>query len=124
MKTLLMCVLITLLTNSLVDGRHFEPIGCFQDRNQSRALPELLANYRPLIKWKTQDFSEIVSMCAEKANQNDYQVFGMQFYGECWSGPSGGVTYDEYGPSDNCVQNASRPVGKDWANFVYYVPPS
>ena len=43
------------------------------------------------------------------------QVFGIQFYGECWSGTGGDKTYGEYGWSRNCWQG----VGGPHTNFVY-----
>ena len=44
-----------------------------------------------------------------------YKWFGVQFYGECWSGPEASLTYNRYGPSDSCWEG----VGKDWTNMVY-----
>lgn len=47
---------------------------------------------------------------------HSFQYFGLQFYGECWSG---GIVYDKYGvsPPDSCWKG----VGKKWANFVYKI---
>ena len=44
-----------------------------------------------------------------------FQVFGIQFYGECWSGADGERTYSEYGSSPNCWKG----VGGSRANYVY-----
>ena len=41
--------------------------------------------------------------------------FGLQFYGECWSGPQAHLTYDEDGESKRCIDG----VGMQSANFVY-----
>lgn len=51
-------------------------------------------------------------------NMMDYiypQVFGVQYYGECWSGNEGDKTYSEYGSSPNCWKG----VGGRRTNFVY-----
>ena len=38
-----------------------------------------------------------------------YSVFGLQFYGECWSGPRVGCTYNKFGPANECVnENLSK----------------
>ena len=44
-----------------------------------------------------------------------YKVFGLQFYGECWSGHQADTTYDKHGPSVNCWEG----VGTTLSNFVY-----
>jgi len=44
-----------------------------------------------------------------------YDYFGVQYYGECWSGPEGHETFNINGPSDNCGED----VGKDFALMVY-----
>ena len=44
-----------------------------------------------------------------------YKFFAVQFYGECFSSENAGVTYDMYGPSEDCT----GLVGKHWTNFVY-----
>ena len=42
-------------------------------------------------------------------------VFGLQFYGECWSGSDAVYTYSRYGRSSNCWEN----VGKEHTVYVY-----
>ena len=93
-----------------------EPIGCFEDR-PSRALRVMYADLRSQIRWSIYpDTSYIVKACAEKAYQEAYSdVFGVQFYGECWSDGSANTRYNKYGVSTNCEHG----VGKDWANMVY-----
>jgi len=46
-----------------------------------------------------------------------YEYFGLQYYGECWSGPNTGETYAKNGRSKQCVHG----VGKNKANAVYRV---
>lgn len=43
------------------------------------------------------------------------RYFGLQHYGECWSGKNADITYARDGSSDACVNG----VGKKGANFVY-----
>ena len=42
--------------------------------------------------------------------------FGVQFWGECWSGPAAHVTYDNFGQASNCYKNM---VGLHFSNYVY-----
>jgi hypothetical protein len=44
-----------------------------------------------------------------------HRYFGLQQYGECWSGKDAELTYARDGSSDACV----KKVGKTGANFVY-----
>ena len=60
--------------------------------------------------------SETVKKCANDAWQKQFPVFGVQFYGECWSGPSGYVTYDKDGFN---LQGCWEGVGRTRNNYVY-----
>ncbi|KAK3736274.1 hypothetical protein QZH41_020746, partial [Actinostola sp. cb2023] len=77
----------------------YEPIGCFDDKQADRALPILVANFRNVIDWN--DLSKVVKLCAVATRER---------------GPNAGLTYDKYGPVDDC---ANYTVGKQWTNFVY-----
>ena len=70
--------------------------------------------------------------CAEKALQKGYTVFGLQFYGECWSGQNAELNFNSKGvaPDEKCVMNLNKPtecvqssdqecVGTQWTNYVY-----
>ena len=46
--------------------------------------------------------------CVEKVNKKGYSVFGLQFYGECWSGPRVGCTYKKFGEAYECVNENQR----------------
>jgi len=89
-------------------------VGCFRDRPRLRALPKLLVNYRGTLDWNT-DLSYIVLKCAQEAKKRNYMYFGVQFYGECWSGDTAPMTYDRYGKSFQCTPT----VGRAFANMVY-----
>lgn len=90
----------------------YDSLGCFKD-GTPRALPELLENFRKNIDWM--NMAKIVQACAEVAHARGLQTFGLQFYGECWSGVHGSSTYDTYGPSKNCWSG----VGKEGSYYVY-----
>ena len=70
--------------------------------------------------------------CAEKASQKGYTVFGLQFYGECWSGQNAEFNFNREGAAkdEKCVMNLNKPtecvqssnqecVGTQWINYVY-----
>lgn len=118
-------------------------IGCFNDDLLPlRTLPELLMTDRDplsprfsgkLVDWTNWNvyISDVVCRCAKKAKKEDYKLFGIQFYGECWSGPNTQQTHARAGKSLMCVGNnltrgcdaasTSQCVGMDGVNFVYHV---
>ena len=66
--------------------------------------------------------------CAELTEQRGYSYFGLQFYGECWSGPSAKERYAMQGKSDRCIGVDYNPcvdsaetecIGKDKTNYIY-----
>lgn len=91
-----------------------EAIGCYRDRPGIRALPELVKNLRPTIDWFHID--ETIASCSKLVQSKGYKYFGLQFYGECWSGSA---DYGKYGvaPPENCW----RGVGIHWTNYVYKI---
>lgn len=90
----------------------FEAIGCFRDLGKDpRPLPKLLADLRNDIDWY--NINKTIDKCSRLANENEYQYFGVQFYGECWSGQQ--PRYDKDGKSQKCVAG----VGRAGANYVY-----
>ncbi|KXJ23691.1 coadhesin [Exaiptasia diaphana] len=125
-------------------SRKWAKIGCYHDSLSPRPLPELLLNDRDIYssandghvldwhKWR-ESLHSLACRCAEKARQKGYKVFGLQFYGECWGGPSGEAVYSKDGPSNNCIQNLEVPrdcskedhlsecVGGPKTNYIYYL---
>ncbi|XP_068721046.1 pancreatic secretory granule membrane major glycoprotein GP2-like [Montipora capricornis] len=94
----------------------YEPVGCFKDdTSEPRPLPVLVKNFRrpPQVDWN--NLNNTIKACAERVKKAGYLYFGLQFYGECWSGPRAYLTYDEDGKSNRCEYG----VGKGFANFVY-----
>ncbi|XP_068751834.1 uncharacterized protein [Montipora capricornis] len=117
----------------------FEMIGCFKDnRRDPRPLPDYIMTDRDRslaiysgqsIDWRSWDsyMPEFACRCAEKAKEKGHNTFGVQFYGECWSGSQSEVTYGKLGISTNCVDKCFEPckpfkpfcAGANFANAVY-----
>lgn len=69
--------------------------------------------------------------CAEAARKRGFKVFGLQNYGECWSGPDAEKTYNRARRSNKCLMTLQNPlapcdmsdprecVGKPHGNFMY-----
>ena len=74
-----------------------------------------------------------VLRCAEAVSKKSYTIFGLQFYGECWSGENVNQTYDRDGNSSQCfsaVNKEFKPcnddsdeacVGAAGANYIYKI---
>jgi len=122
-----------------------EDMGCFND-HYARALPEEILNERDktskvfggrTIDWKHFEtyLEGFACRCAKIASKKGYTVIGLQFYGECWSGPTAHETYNKYGKSDKCVDgdfllmsdskkknsSCNRYSGTSWTNHVYRI---
>ena len=74
-------------------------------------------------------FNSLACRCNMKATQLNYSYFALQFYGECWTGPTPS-DIKRYGPSKNCVSgsyhacnqsSAMECTGLAWTNYVYEV---
>lgn len=74
----------------------------------------MIGNHRNNINWY--HMRETVMKCAKDAWAKNYIVFGVQFYGECWSGASSYKTYDKDGLNKiGCWEG----VGMERNNYVY-----
>ncbi|KAK3728246.1 hypothetical protein QZH41_019613, partial [Actinostola sp. cb2023] len=95
----------------------FVPVGCYRDLQlQPRPLPELIHNYRLNDEMDWLDLNNtVIKPCAEQARRKGYLYFGVQFYGECWSGATAHASYMKDDPSRSCVAG----VGRGFANMVY-----
>ena len=62
-------------------------------------------------------------------------MFGLQHYGECWSGPFAVFNYSKDGKSDKCLMNLEKPtacvkgdpkecVGQPNTNYIYMLTAS
>ena len=99
----------------ILDPR-YEPVGCFKDNGgKNRPLPELLSNLRSHINIGWTNLDKIIYVCSDLAASKGYTYFGIQFWGECWSGPKADETFFKDGKSKDCAVG----VGKAGSNFVY-----
>ena len=103
----------------------FQPVGCYEDNNKDRALPDLYLNIRLEggIQWYSprHGLDLVVKQCAEKAYKMGYEYFGVQNYGECHGK---GTNYTKHGVSHRCHtydREAGHAVGISFANFVYHL---
>lgn len=117
------CFLLTSYVFSFEDA-DYVPVGCFNDRLSARALPELLENFRvqnskwpEVMNW-THIETSVIKKCAAKAKSKGYLFFGIQFFGECWSGLRSHQTFAKYGPSSRCTKTAPL-IGMQRSNYVY-----
>lgn len=116
-----------------------ERIGCFKDNQKApRPLPDYIMTDREAklsiysgqsIDWRNWDvyLPNFVCRCAQSAKEKGHDTFGVQYYGECWSGLHGEQTYSKLGISNKCQDKCfdrCRPyekycAGKNFANAVY-----
>lgn len=73
----------------------------------------MLGNFRNEIDLT--NMNKTVAKCAAKAYVAQFQYFGIEYMGECWSGLGGNLTYNKFGPSSQCVGG----LGGDDSLFVY-----
>ena len=74
-----------------------------------------------------------VSLCAEAVSKIGYTIFGLQFYGECWSGENATESFDRDGRSNRCITMGNNEfkqcrddsvdacTGVDRTNYVYRI---
>ena len=95
----------------------YEPVGCFKDRTDPRALPILMNDYSVNETDLANSLAAIIHACATKVYENGFWYFGVEYRRECWSGVNGNMTYNRYGPSHKCLSKYG--VGSAWTIFVY-----
>lgn len=115
----------------------YEKVGCFWDfLVKPRPLPLLVENYRSTFDWNDprETIKREVSNCARKISQRGYTYFGLQFYGECWSGENATKTFDRDGSTDRCLMVVNNKdyekcddgrdelcAGVEFSNYVYRI---
>jgi len=138
LAVLMLC--ITLAAAQKECKRSWKKMGCFKDNGQSRVFPQELANNRDphnpaytgsLLRWDRfpQSLHGLACECQEKALAKGHKYFALQFWGECWSGPT--EQFFSEGVSAKCVSNAfgncdqangdQECVGLEFTNYVYQV---
>ena len=95
----------------------YEPVGCFKDKSDPRALPKFVRQYPVNETYLANSLASIVQKCAAKVYKAGFWYFGVEYRRECWSGVNASMTYNRYGRSDNCL--SIYGVGGAWTIFVY-----
>ncbi|EDO48660.1 predicted protein [Nematostella vectensis] len=92
-------------------------VGCYKDNEDERALRIPYHNHRRQIDWsKYPDFTEVIRACAKEAYEKGFtSMFGVQFYGECWSDEQAAARFNMHRMSTDC----DHGVGKKFTNFIY-----
>ncbi|XP_020909041.1 uncharacterized protein LOC110246994 [Exaiptasia diaphana] len=118
---------------------NFEKVGCYRDEDNDRALPCELLNERDVISknydghridWKKfQEYIQgLACRCAAIAREKGHEIFGLQFYGECWSGEGDYKKLGIESRKTKCVDgnykqcddnNKDVCVGAQHTNYVY-----
>ena len=74
-----------------------------------------------------------ISSCAKQAKSKGYRYFGLQFYGECWSGdPSVDLFKDKPASADQCWgykpnyaqcddKAETECIGREEHNYIYEI---
>ncbi|KAK3726389.1 hypothetical protein QZH41_016254, partial [Actinostola sp. cb2023] len=118
----------------------YKTLGCFADSMGDRVLPNYIYNERDStvsnygnrdIEWYNWEkyMAGFSCRCAKRAKQLGYDLFGMQFYGECWAGKSGTHDYARLGSSKKCRGDYYKPCGsldrycsgEHETNFVFQI---
>ncbi|EDO42760.1 predicted protein [Nematostella vectensis] len=129
-----------------VCGAKLQKLGCFRDRHASRILPDMIMTDRDRssivfsgtqMNWpKTFQpyLKSIACRCARKAEAKGYEIFGLQYYSECWSGVvTNALRYDTYGSSDKCLPEYTKNcddnsteicMGRASTNYIYRFAPA
>lgn len=108
--------------------------GCFKDSLADRVLPVLLfARGQNKMNWHDLNGS-VINKCKEMAIKKNYKCFGIQYYGECWSGGEEACqSFKRLGQSSKCVCSSDQfspfvpgtrclgAVGKELTNYVYEI---
>jgi len=121
---------------------NYKTVGCFHDpvHVKRRPLPYLLESrrdksskvYTKPINWKNYhaSLSDLVCSCAKRAKAKGYKYFGIQYFGECWSGP-GNDSYKKHKRPGVCKSAAFQAckvgagsrdcfcTGDQHSNYVY-----
>ncbi|XP_032232433.1 A disintegrin and metalloproteinase with thrombospondin motifs 16 [Nematostella vectensis] len=104
--------------NSDIQCFHF--LGCFTSSSSERPLPTSVANFRDEINWN--DMSATIAKCqaAVTAEHPTWTHFGIEYYGECWSGDSSS-NYSMHGQVECTSQNSYQGTGAGGVLAVYQI---
>ncbi|KAJ7390936.1 hypothetical protein OS493_020956 [Desmophyllum pertusum] len=127
-------------------GTSFVHVGCYKDHQNPRLLRHYILNERDpevtggnhgdqIIDWANwHDYlPQLICRCATKAKLLGYDVFGIQYYGECWADKmtllkDQGWLSGNVGEPGDCVGKHFQPCGntrycsgKQWRMMVYRI---
>jgi len=94
----------------------YDKVGCYKDDEKDRSFPELVLNLRSSINYHDLK-SSVIDKCAKAVYKKGYKYFGIQYYGECWSGPDDKVDFKKHGKSGGCPDG----IGHENENMVYKI---
>ncbi|XP_065676861.1 uncharacterized protein LOC101235030 isoform X3 [Hydra vulgaris] len=90
-------------------------VGCYNDFGYiaERRLFTTFVNYRFLIDWSHMNDSLkiITELCSSFAKIIGFQYFGIEFWGECWTGSTLDINYDRDGESSDCWPGQAANLG-------------
>ncbi|XP_065676432.1 uncharacterized protein LOC105848164 isoform X3 [Hydra vulgaris] len=112
-----------------VSSQHpFSKVGCYNDFGSiSGKRPfSKYVSYRSLIDWnnKKTSLKNITMLCSSYAQNNGFEYFGIEFWGECWTGATTDINYTRDGESNRCWPTPDKNlgpmlVGQDSTIMVY-----
>ena len=76
-------------------------LGCFNDQNDTRAIPSLESSNATYLKGSNQTRENAVLKCALEAAKMGYKAFAVQDGGACYSSPFAHLNYSVFGVT-NC----------------------
>ena len=74
------------------DTMVYEPVGCFNDKKDPRALPRFVKWYPVDETDLANSLASIIHKCATEAHKKGFWYFGVEYRHECWSGVNGDKT--------------------------------
>ena len=137
--TLLALSTFTVSSQSCYCDVMYKKMGCYHDpgsygNNHQRPLRNLLLNWRHKVDWTdgwNNHLRNMACKCAELAKQNGYRYFGLQYYGECWSGIHSSDLFNSSTSNKcwghrpdykNCDDNSlTECIGQAHQNYIYEV---
>ncbi|ELU17660.1 hypothetical protein CAPTEDRAFT_204251 [Capitella teleta] len=94
----------------------YTPMGCY---GHNPNILNMRIDFRPMLQgsWNQETYLKIVVRCNQVARSESAAFFGIEFYGECYTGFDAGIEYWSQGPSDSCMFG----LGEENTIFVYRV---
>ena len=82
----------------------FRSLGCWKD-SFDRAVPGFQGNL--IVN------GSYILGCYERAKSLGFDIFAVQFGGECYTSLGASKSYNKYGPSSDCVSGTGGPLAND-----------